>query len=87
MSAPDGWIFCKDAMPADYGEDWVLIQIRERDNGYLWIPKIGEFRKRTNSWWIENEGVWNLAEYPEFEVIAWHVIPSFDLSIEERNHD
>ncbi len=82
------WIPCDVALPSDVNEDWVLVQIKERDSGSLWIPKVGEFQQHTNSWWIEtDDGIWNVANYHGFDVIAWHVIPSFDLSIEERNHD
>ena len=82
MSAPNKWIPCKDAMPADYGEDWVLLQVKERDGGFLWIPRVAEFRKHTNSWWIQDTDIFNLAEWPDFEAIAWHPIPEFDLEIE-----
>lgn len=86
MDAPEGWILCKDAMPADYGEDWVLVQIQERDGGYLWIPRVGEFRKRTNSWWVQDHDIWNMAEWPDFEVIAWRVIPEFDLEVSANDY-
>lgn len=82
MSAPDGWIFCKDAMPADYGEDWVLVQVQDKMDGFLWIPRVGEFRKHTNSWWIQDHDIWNMADEPDFEVIAWRTIPEFDLEMQ-----
>lgn len=68
--APNRWVLCSEAMPEDFGEDWVLVQVRECSTGFLWIPKIGEFRKHTNSWHVDANGEFDTAVLTEFQVIA-----------------
>lgn len=67
-----GWIPCSEKMPADCGEDWVLVQIKEKNNGYLWIPEVGEHRK--DGWWLMNMDDDPLGS--AFEVIAWQPLPA-----------
>lgn len=65
-----GWIPVTERLPKDCGEDWVLVQIRERDCGFLWIPRVGE--ERNGKWWLTDD------EEPledMFEVIAWQPLP------------
>ena len=70
----DGWIPCSSGkMPADYGEDWVQIQIQEIDTGYLWIPRTGEYRR--GSWWVLGYDE-DVRVKPPFEVIAWQPLPT-----------
>jgi hypothetical protein len=69
----DGWIPCSSGkMPADYGEDWVQIQIQEIDTGYLWIPRAGEYRR--GSWWVLGYDE-DVRVKPPFEVLAWRELP------------
>ena len=69
----DGWIPCSSGkMPADYGEDWVQIQIQEIGTGYMWIPRIGEYRR--GSWWVLGYDE-DVRVKPPFEVIAWQPLP------------
>lgn len=69
----DGWIPCSSGkMPADYGEDWVQIQIKERHTGYLWIPRTGEYRN--GAWWVAGFDE-DVRVKPPFEVVAWQPLP------------
>lgn len=68
----DGWIPCKQFMPAELGEDWVQVQIQERDTGFLWIPRTAEYRG--DKWWLTD------SDEPledVFEVTAWRKLPSY----------
>lgn len=65
-----GWTPVTERLPKDCGEDWVLVQIKERDCGFLWIPRVGE--ERSGKWWLIDD------EEPledMFEVIAWQPLP------------
>ena len=65
-----GWIPVSERLPKDCGEDWVLVQIKEKDCGFLWIPRVGE--ERNGKWWLTDD------EKPledMFEVIAWQPLP------------
>ena len=70
QSQVGGWIPVSERLPKDCGEDWVLVQIKERDCGFLWIPRVGE--ERNGKWWLIDD------EEPledMFEVIAWQPLP------------
>ena len=69
------WIPVTEALPKNSGRDWVLGQIRETDSGYLWIPKVVEYRESSDDWFEESIG-W-LKKNPDhaFEVIAWMPLP------------
>ena len=68
----DGWIPSKQFMPAELGEDWVQVQIQERDTGFLWIPRTAEYRG--DKWWLTD------SDEPledVFEVTAWRKLPPY----------
>ena len=69
------WIPVTEALPKNLEHDWVLGQIRETDSGYLWIPKVVEYRESSDDWFEESIG-W-LKKNPDhaFEVIAWMPLP------------
>ena len=69
------WTPVTEALPKNSGHDWVLGQIRETDSGYLWIPKVMEYRESSDDWFEESIG-W-LKKNPDhaFEVIAWMPLP------------
>lgn len=64
------WIPVSERLPKDCEEDWVLVQIKEKDCGFLWIPRVGE--ERNGKWWLADD------EKPledMFEVVAWQPLP------------
>ena len=65
-----GWIPVSERLPKDCEEDWVLVQIKEKDCGFLWIPRVGE--ERNGKWWLtdDDEPLEDI-----FEVIAWQPLP------------
>ena len=70
----NGWIPCDcPLVPTDY----CIVQIQE-DNGYLWIPKVGEYRASIGKWRIEgafeHSNGW-LEDTEHFKVIAWQPLP------------
>ena len=69
------WIPVSEALPNNAEYEWVLGQIREKDIGYLWIPRQVEYRESKDDWYEESIG-W-LKENPDhaFEVIAWMPLP------------
>ena len=69
------WIPVNEALPNNAEHDWVLGQIRETDSGYLWIPKVVEYRELSDDWFEDSIG-W-LKKNPDhaFEVIAWMPLP------------
>ncbi len=69
----DGWIPCSERLPENKEYDWVPAQIRE-DNGYMWIPKVMEYRETINDWFCEEIG-WLSEHNGAFSVIAWQPLP------------
>lgn len=71
------WIPCSVERPKNSEHDWVLGQIREKDTGYLWIPKVVEYRENLDDWYCDELG-W-LKQSPvannRFEVVAWMPLP------------
>ena len=67
------WIPVTEALPNNAEYDWVLGQIREKDSGYLWIPRQVEYRESRDDWYEESIG-W-FKENSDFEVIAWMPLP------------
>ena len=51
------WIPVTEALPKNSEHDWVLGQIRETDSGYLWIPKVVEYRESSDDWFAEKRQV------------------------------
>lgn len=67
------WIPVSERLPSDCNEDWVLVQIQE-DNGYLWIPRVAEYRKNKDDWFAHDVG-WLKRHDGAFKVIAWMPLP------------
>ena len=66
------WISVREALP---NSDWVLGQIREKDSGYLWIPRQVEYRESRDDWYEESIGWFKEDPDHAFEVIAWMPLP------------
>jgi len=60
----------KEDTPDKYGYDWVLIQIVE-DNGYRWIPKVGEYRASRQDFYCNEANGWIADNNGLFKVVAW----------------
>lgn len=75
------WRDAKTDPPKNNEYDWVLGQIQE-DNGYLWIPRVVEYRENINDWHIPELGWLNditkLEGKEVFKVIRWMPIPADD---------
>ena len=98
QSKQSPWISVKERLPEKTKYDWVLVIIRDKRDGFIGLPQIGELR---------SDGFWHTRESDDFnteqfrreygttdalgiflhqEVLAWMPIPSFD-DILEANRD
>ena len=98
QSKQSPWISVKERLPEKTKYDWVLVIIRDKRDGFIGLPQIGELR---------SGGFWHTRESDDFnteqfrreygttdalgvflhqEVLAWMPIPSFD-EILEANRD
>lgn len=98
QSKQSPWISVKERLPEKPKYDWVLVTIRDKRDGFIGLPQIGELR---------SDGFWHTRESDDFnteqfrreygttdalgiflhqEVLAWMPIPSFD-DILESNRD
>lgn len=98
QSKQSPWISVKERLPEKTKYDWVLVIIRDKRDGFIGLPQIGELR---------SDGFWHTRESDDFnteqfrreygttdalgvflhqEVLAWLPIPSFD-DILEANKD
>lgn len=98
QSKQSPWISVKERLPEKTKYDWVLVIIRDKRDGFIGLPQIGELR---------SDGFWHTRESDDFnteqfrreygttdalgvflhqEVLAWLPIPSFD-DILEANRD
>jgi hypothetical protein len=81
------WRDAKTDPPKNSEYDWVLGQIQE-DNGYLWIPRVIEYRENTNDWIIPELGSLNditkLEGKEVFKVIRWMPIPVDDTILNKK---
>ena len=98
QSKQSPWISVKERLPEKTKYDWVLVIIRDKRDGFIGLPQIGELR---------SDGFWHTIESDDFnteqfrreygttdalgvflhqEVLAWMPIPSFD-DILEANRD
>lgn len=73
------WIPVKENGPCP--DDWAIVQVMETDNGFLWLPKIGEYRHGKNKWRIEgifeSTNGWLEGDFEkDFKVIAWKRLPN-----------
>ena len=98
QSKQSPWISVNERLPEKPKYDWVLVTIRDKRDGFIGLPQIGELR---------SDGFWHTRESDDFnteqfrreygttdalgvllhqEVLAWLPIPSFD-DILEANRD
>lgn len=98
QSKQSPWISVNERLPEKPKYDWVLVTIRDKRDGFIGLPQIGELR---------SDGFWHTRESDDFnteqfrreygttdalgiflhqEVLAWMPIPSFD-DILEANKD
>ena len=98
QSKQSPWISVNERLPEKPKYDWVLVTIRDKRDGFIGLPQIGELR---------SDGFWHTRESDDFnteqfrreygttdalgiflhqEVLAWMPIPSFD-DILESNRD
>lgn len=96
QSKQSPWISVKERLPEKTKYDWVLVIIRDKRDGFIGLPQIGELR---------SDGFWHTRESDDFnteqfrreygttdalgvflhqEVLAWLPIPSFDDILEEN---
>lgn len=92
------WISVKERLPEKPEYDWVLVIVRDKRDGFIGIPQIGELR--SDGFWhtvtsdsfntTDFRRIYNttdaLGEFLKQEVVAWLPIPSFD-EILEANRD
>mgnify|MGYP000398847654 CR=1 FL=1 len=90
------WVRVKDRLPEKGEYDWVLVLLRDKRDGFIGIPEIGELRE-DGFWHTEMSDTFNtpsfrrtynttdvLGEFLNQEVIAWMPIPSFNEIIESN---
>lgn len=70
------WIPCSERLPNNDEYDWVLAQVQE-DNGFMWLPKVMEYRQSKDDWYCDSEfGGWLKERHGDaFKVIAWMPLP------------
>lgn len=68
------WIPVSERLPDNSKEDWVLAQVQE-DNGYMWIPRVMEYREQMDDWYDESFGWLKERHGDVFKVIAWMPLP------------
>jgi hypothetical protein len=92
------WISVEERLPEKPEYDWVLVIVRDKRDGFIGIPQIGELRS-DGFWHTVTSDSFNtpdfrriynttdaLGEILKQEVVAWMPIPSFD-EILEANRD
>lgn len=92
------WISVEERLPKKPEYDWVLVIVRDKRDGFIGIPQIGELRS-DGFWHTVTSDSFNtpdfmriynttdvLGELLKQEVVAWMPIPSFD-EILEANRD
>lgn len=98
QSKQSPWISVKERLPEKPEYDWVLVIVRDKRDGFIGIPQIGELRS-DGFWHTVTSDSFNtpdfmriynttdvLGEILKQEVVAWMPIPSFD-EILESNKD
>lgn len=68
------WVPVTERLPNNKQDDWVLAQITE-SNGYMWIPKVVEYREVKNDWYCEELG-WLKDHKGLFAVTHWMALPA-----------
>ena len=92
------WISVEERLPEKPEYDWALVIVRDKRDGFIGIPQIGELRS-DGFWHTVTSDSFNtpdfrriynttdaLGEILKQEVVAWMPIPSFD-EILEANRD
>lgn len=92
------WISVEERLPEKPEYDWVLVIVRDKRDGFIGIPQIGELRS-DGFWHTVTSDSFNtpdfrriynttdaLGEILKQEVVVWMPIPSFD-EILEVNRD
>lgn len=98
QSNQSSWISVEKRLPEKPEYDWVLVIVRDKRDGFIGIPQIGELRS-DGFWHTVTSDSFNtpdfmriynttdvLGELLKQEVVAWMPIPSFD-EILEANKD
>lgn len=98
QSKQSTWISVEERLPEKPEYDWVLVIVRDKRDGFIGIPQIGELRS-DGFWHTVTSDSFNtpdfmriynttdvLGEILKQEVVAWMPIPSFD-EILESNKD
>ena len=98
QSKQSPWISVKERLPEKPKYDWVLVTIRDKRDGFIGLPQIGELRS-DGFWHTRGSDDFNTEQFRrEYgttdalgiflhqEVLAWMPIPSFD-DILEANKD
>ena len=67
------WISVTERLPDNKEHDWVLAQV-VKDNGYMHIPKVMEYRQSKNDWFEETYG-WLSEHNGAFTATHWMPIP------------
>lgn len=76
------WISVEDKLPSDMDLDWVLACVVE-DNGYKWpIPKVAEYRKSYDDWYVEGVGWLQNTHKGCFAVTHWMPLPELPKEVE-----
>lgn len=84
------WISVEERLPEKPEYDWVLVIVRDKRDGFIGIPQIGELRS-DGFWHTVTSDSFNtsnfmriynttdvLGKFLKQEVVAWMPIPSFD---------
>lgn len=92
------WISVEERLPEKPEYDWVLVIVRDKRDGFIGIPQIGELRS-DGFWHTVTSDSFNTSDFRRIynttdalgeilkqEVVAWMPIPSFD-EILEANRD
>lgn len=98
QSKQSPWISVKERLPEKPEYDWVLVIVRDKRDGFMGIPQIGELRS-DGFWHTVTSDSFNTPDFRRIynttdafgeilkqEVVAWMPIPSFD-EILEANRD
>lgn len=92
------WISVEERLPEKPEYDWVLVIVRDKRDGFIGIPQIGELRS-DGFWHTVTSDSFNTPDFMRIynttdvlgkllkqEVVAWMPIPTFD-QILEANKD
>lgn len=98
QSKQSPWISVEERLPEKPEYDWVLVIVRDKRDGFIGIPQIGELRS-DGFWHTVTSDSFNMSNFMRIynttdvlgellkqEVVAWMPIPTFD-QILEANRD